>query len=212
MHPDQPHLPVEPYWQHDRVIGMATFFGQPTPIRMKAHLFTERFFEPAEMNWFGLSEGERTYIFMRPYLTLPATVLPARPRQSADPELDALFGSTQDQSKRKIERAIGTASAAYYPAVHGLLVWQFHLSDPFRPEDPALHGAYQTLWQGMEALLLDLLPETHFLVTPSWDPDYDQDTWDRFLVSMDYLPHLMDAQLFMKSRQDVSIDPPRQRP
>lgn len=64
----------------------------------------------------------------------------------------------------------------------------------------------------MEALLLDLLPQTRFLVTPNWDPDYDQDSWEHFLVSMDYLPHLMHDQLFMKSRQDAFPDPPRQRP
>jgi len=203
MHPDQEHSALEPYWHHDQPIGALLYFGQPTPVRIKAHLFTERYDEPGEINWFHLNQGERTYVFMRPYLTLPSTVPPAR-ATALDPDLDDLFPSPE--SARIHERAIGTASAAYYPAVHGLLVWQFHLSDPFRPEDPAQDATYQALWLGMEELLLELLPDTRFLVTPRWDPTYPERTYERFLVAVGYLPHLGHEQLFIKSRSDAQED------
>jgi hypothetical protein len=194
--------------------GHTTFHGQLAPVHLKAHLSPERYSEPGEINWFARGEGERTYVFMRPYLTLPST-LPAphaQRRASPEPELDALFGSPRDTPPRTIEKAIGTASAAYYPAVRGLLVWEFHLSESFRPEEPAIDDTYQMLWLGMEKTLLELLPETRFLVTPRWDPDFAEDPYERFLVAMDYLPHLMHEALFMKSREDALPDPPRQRP
>jgi hypothetical protein len=72
--------------------------------------------------------------------------------------------------------------------------------DVSRREEPALDTTYQALWQGMEDAQLDLLPATRILVTPRWDPQYDEDTWERFLVAIGYLPHLMHEELFMKSR------------
>jgi hypothetical protein len=158
-----------------------------------------------------MAEGERTHIFMRPYLAISSPLPASRrtPEASPEPDLDDLFGTTVNDSLRTIERAIGTASATYYPAVHGLLLWELDLTPPFRPLDPAQDTRYQTLWRGMEDTLLDLLPETRFLVTPGWDPDYDQDTWERFLVAVDYLPHLLHGWLFMRSRQDDLADHPR---
>jgi hypothetical protein len=214
MSPDQEPSSSESYWQHDRVLGTVTYYGKQTHVHIKAHLSTERFFEPADINWLNQSQGERTYIFMRPYLAIPSTLPTTQrtPEPSSDSDLDDLFGSDLDTSPRTMERAIGTASAAYYPAVHSLLVWEFDLTPPFRPVDPAQDVTYQALWRGMEHTLLTLLPETRFLVTPGWDPQYDQDTWERFLVAVDYLPHLMHQQLFMKSAQEDHLDPTRQRP
>jgi hypothetical protein len=216
MHPDHEPSSRDPYWQYDRALGVVTFFGHPSPTRMKARLYTEHYQEPAEYNWFrrGGGEGERTYVFMRPYLQVSASEAAPRrtPTASHDPELDRLFGLAADEPAPVIERSLGAASASYYPSVRGLLVWEFHLAAPFRPNDPAQDTTYQALWQGMEDTLLDLLPETRFLVTPGWDPEYDQDRWERFLVAMDYLPHLMHEELFMKSCADAQPDPPRQRP
>lgn len=211
MSPEQEQPSRDPYWQHDQVIGSGTFFGQLTPVRLKAHLYTEQYFEPPQINWFGQSQGERTYIFMRPYLVIPSTLPAPRrsPSDASEADLDDLFGLNDS---RIIERALGTASATYYPALRGLLVWQFHLMPPFRPVDPAQDPTYQALWAGMEDTLLQLLPHTQFLVTPGWDPQYDQDTWERFLVAVGYLPHLMHERLFMKSREAAQSDPTRQRP
>jgi len=200
MSPDRHPHSTDPYWTHDRSLGVGAFFGQPYPVRIKAHLATERYIEPADINWFRRGDGERTYVFMRPYLILPSA-LPAAPltrRDPPDPTLDALFGSPHDEPSRTIERAIGTASAAYYPDIRGLLVWEFHLFAPFRLKDPAQDTTYQILWQGMETTLLELFPQMRFLVTPRWDPDYAEDPYERFLVAMDYLPHLLHEQLFMK--------------
>jgi hypothetical protein len=214
MRPDHEQSSHDPYWEHDRALGVQIFFGQGYPVRLKAHLFTERYHEPAGINWFLLGEGERTYVFMRPYITTPTP--PLAPRRvhapSHDPELDRLFGLAADEPAPVIEQSLGTASASYYPAVRSLLVWEFHLTSSLRPAEPAQDATYQALWQGMETALVELLPETRFLVTPSWDPEYDQDTWERFLVAMGYLPHLMHEELFMKSREDAHTDPPRQRP
>jgi hypothetical protein len=214
MSPDQEQSSPDPNWQHDRALGVATFFGQQHPVRMKARLYTEHYQEPDQYNWFHRGEGERTFIFMRPYLQVPPSKTATRRAHILphDPALDRLFGLASDEPAPSIEQALGTASASYYPAVHGLLVWEFHLVYPFRPKEPALDRTYQTLWQGLEDTLLDLLPGACFLVTPSWDPEYDQDTWERFLVAMDYLPHLMHEELFMKSREDAQPDPSRQRP
>jgi hypothetical protein len=201
MRPDQEPLalePIEPYWQHDRTLNLGPLTGRPAVCRLKARLSSERYFEPPEINWFGRGEGERTRIFMRPYLTFPVSSAPRR--AAPDPELDQLFGL--DDPARRIERSIGTASASYYPALHGLLVTDVHLFAPFRPMDPAQDATYQALWRGIEELLLDLLPDTRILVTPRWDPSYPERAYERFLVAVGYLPHLGDERLFMKSLSD----------
>jgi hypothetical protein len=214
MRPDRERQPPDPYWTHDRALGVATLFGRRYPARVKAHLSPpERYSEPAEINWFGLGEGERAFVFMRTYLTLPTFAAPCT-RATTDPELDRLFGL--DEPPQSVQRVIGTASAAYYPALHGLLIWEFHVAAPFRHREPVQDRSYQRLWRGVEETLLELLPQTRFLVTPGWDPEYAEDPYERFLVAMDYVPHLMHANLFMKSLPDDPgdglSDPPRQRP
>jgi hypothetical protein len=202
MRPDQEppaREPVDPYWQHNRALTTGSLAGHPAAFRLKAHLSTERYFGPAEMNWLRRSAGERIHIFMRPYLTFPVSSAPRR--HAPDPELDQLFGL--DDPARRVERAIGTASAVYGPAVRGLLVWEFHLFAPFRLRDPAQDATYEALWRGMEEMLLELLPETRFLVTPRWDPTYPERAYERFLVAVGYLPHLGDERLFMKSLPDA---------
>jgi hypothetical protein len=212
MRPDQEPLSRDPYWQHDRGLTIGTLSGRSVAFRLKTRLSTERYYEPPEINWFGLGEGERTHVFMRPYLTFPVSSAPRR--YAPDPELDALFGL--DDPARRVERSIGTASALYEPAIRGLLIRELHLFAPFRPRDPVQDATYQALWLGMEEMLLELLPETRFLVTPRWDPSYPERAYERFLVAVGYLPHLGDERLFMKSlpvaQEDDQPDLPRQRP
>lgn len=212
MRPDQDPPSLDPYWQYDRALDVGSLTAHPARFRLKARLFTERYSEPPEINWFGLGEGERTHVFMRPYLTFP--VSSALRRHAPDPELDALFGL--DDPARRVDHAIGTASAVYEPALHGLLVVDLHLFVPFRPKDPMQDATYQALWRGMEEMLLELLPETRFLMTPRWDPTFPERAYECFLVAVGYLPHLGDERLFMKSlpanSEGVLLDPPRQRP
>jgi hypothetical protein len=195
MCPDREPSALEPYWQYDRALNGGALAGHPAAFRLKAHLSSERYSEPAEINWFRRSEGERIRVFMRPYLTLPMSSAPRR--AAPDPELGSLFGL--DDPNRRVARSIGVISATYEPALRGLLIWEFHLFAPFRPRDPAQDTTYQALWRGTEEMLLEMLPDTRFLVTPSWDPDYREDAYERFLVAIGYLPHLAHERLFMKS-------------
>jgi hypothetical protein len=94
----------------------------------------------------------------------------------------------------------------YEPAIRGLRVWEFHLFAlfaPFRPKDPSQDATYQALWRGMEDMLLELLREIRFLVTPRWDPTYPEHAYERFLIAIGYLPHLGDERLYMKSLPDA---------
>jgi hypothetical protein len=202
MSVEVPRPGSDSYWTHDRALGTVSFFG---PVRIKARLCApERYWEPAEINWFHRGEGERTHVFLRPYVMMPTRLLERHTtrRIAPDPELDQVFGPTPHSAGREIERVIGSVSATYYPALRGLLLWEFHLLAPFRPSDPAQDSTYHKLWRGMEETLLELLPDARFLVTPRWDPEYADDSYERFLVAMGYLPHLMDEQLFMKSLPD----------
>lgn len=195
MRSDQEPSALEPYWQHDRALNGGALAGHPAAFRLKAHLLSERYSEPAEINWFRRSEGERIRVFMRPYFTFPLSS--ALRRAAPDPEMDPLFGL--DDPNRRAARSIGVISATYEPTLRGLLIWEFHLFAPFRPRDPAQDAIYQALWRGMEEILVELLPDTRFLVTPRWDPTYPEHTYERFLIAMGYLPHLVDERLFMKS-------------
>jgi hypothetical protein len=57
MRPEEPSSTPVPYWTHDRALGVGTFLGHRAPIRLKARLSTERYSEPAEINWFRRGEG-----------------------------------------------------------------------------------------------------------------------------------------------------------
>jgi hypothetical protein len=202
MRPDKERRPPDSYWTHDRALGVATLFGQRAPIRLKAHLSIEHYQEPTAINHVRLPRGERTFIFAHPYIRLPEHP-PSSQYVPADPELDALFGLAAPDNPRSVEHSLGIATALYYPARRTLLLWEVELTPAFRPQDPGADSTYQTLWQGFERTLLELFPDTLLLATPDWDPHYAEHRWQRFLVTMGYLPHLMHEQLFMKPTKDA---------
>jgi len=124
MHPDRPPLPLPQTF--DRPLGEGMFFGRRVPVRTRLHLTHERYSEPAEINWFRLSEGQRAFIQIRPYILQGLKVYPP----SADPELDSLFGRPGESPAYT---SIRSGSAWYYPAVQGILLWELDLAPPSAP-------------------------------------------------------------------------------
>ncbi|MGH2369612.1 MAG: hypothetical protein ACRDI2_15615 [Chloroflexota bacterium] len=63
------------------------------------------------------------------------------------------------------------------------MLWECFLEREYTgrdgPDDPNLHA----LWDGFERFLTDRFPGTEHLVTPSWEPLYEQDQWQRFLAA-----------------------------
>jgi len=88
-------------------------------------------------------------------------------------------------------RQIGQAQAWLYPAGRTLILWECYLHDFCRAEDPRADENLHALWGGFEGFLLKHLPSPiERIVTPSWEPIYEQEheQWQEFLQECGYRP------------------------
>jgi hypothetical protein len=192
--------PEKPFWQHDEEIAVATFFGDPTGIRLKAHMAEEPFFratEGTELVSLSTMRGTRTYVLARPYIMEPDYRLTIG--LYPQPEVSGAIGEviSSDQIGMK-HREIGQSQAWLYPQDRTLIVWECYLHDWCRATSPDNDPTLKALWEGFEGFLLRHLPAVERIVTPSWEPIYDEDreAWPRFLAQRGYEP--LSQQAFAK--------------
>ncbi|MGH2370722.1 MAG: hypothetical protein ACRDI2_21300 [Chloroflexota bacterium] len=169
----------------DVLISEGVFHGQPSPVRLQAHVAEEsyRHGNPRqEIVPLSAKSGTRTYVLARPYIEEPqvSVVMEVFPRPSIDGAIGRVVRAEQTGTR---PRLIGKAQAWYYPADRTTVLWECFLEREYTagsaPDDPNLHG----LWDGFERFLLDRFPNAEQLVTPSWEPLYEPDQWRRFLAT-----------------------------
>ncbi len=164
-------MDTDPYWNHDTEIGTATIDGEAYGIRVRLHESPERYTESSELVPIT-RRGERIYYHARPYILLPDIRLTV---ELTRPEPTGAIGqvlSSEYTGVRPVE--IGEAQAWYYPQDQTLVLWECLLEDRYRSPDPLHDDALRVLWEGWEQLLIERSKGARRIVTPSWEPLYEQ--------------------------------------
>ncbi len=181
---------TDPYWTDDAEIGIARLEGEPYGIRLKLHESRERYIESREIVEVA-RRGERVYYQARPYVLLPEITLTVG---LTHPEVSGRIGevlSGEYTGVRPLE--IGNAQAWYYVEDRTLVLWECLLEDRYRQEEPSGDEALRVLWEGFERFLLGHALEARRIVTPNWEPLYEQRAWQGFLGERGYGPVTREA-------------------
>lgn len=84
-------------------------------------------------------------------------------------------------------RDIGQLQGWYAMRDRTAMIWEMILDRDHQP-DPREDLLYRVLWRRSEDVLRHLFPHMIRLLTPSWEPDYDRETYQSFLTGMGYSP------------------------
>lgn len=178
----------DPYWSHDAEIGLAPFDGEVRGVRLKLHESHERYTEGRELVPVA-GRGERVYYHARPYILLPDITLTARLSGATGSIGKVLSGEYTGVRTQEI----GNCQGWYYPADRTLVLWECLLGDRYRHEEPIRDEALRVLWEGFERCLLKRVPDARRIITPNWEPEYEQGAWQRFLGERGYAPVAQEA-------------------
>jgi hypothetical protein len=178
-------MSTDPYWGRDTEIGSAIIDGEPYGLRLKLHESREPYTESHEIVPVA-RRGERTYYHARPYILLPDIRLTAT-LTGGTPE--GPIGRVRDSGYTGVRPTeIGDCQGWYYPRDGILILWECTLGDRYRQEDPTHDPLLRALWEGFERLLIELSPGVGRVVTPNWEPLYEQPAWQQFLSGQGYEP------------------------
>lgn len=162
----------DPFWNFDEDIGEGIFFGEPTAIRLMAHVAQERYRHNSDLDEIvplQAKSGNRIYILATPYILLPdyrLTVEPyPRPRKQG--AIGEVVGSDWIGMRQQV---VGQAQAWHYPEDRTIILWECFLDDWCRQEDPRSDETHKAAWLGFERFLVRHLPNTERIATPSWEP------------------------------------------
>jgi hypothetical protein len=176
-------MDTDPYW--DSEIGTATIDGEPYAIRLKLHESREPYTESQEIVPVA-RRGERVYFHAEAYLLTPDIHLTVE-LTGRTPE--GAIGHVRDAEYTGVRPLeIGDCQGWYYPADRTLILWECVLGDRHRREDPTHDPLLHTLWEGFERSLLERAPDARRIVTPNWEPLYEQPAWRQFLSGQGYEP------------------------
>jgi hypothetical protein len=83
---------------------------------------------------------------------------------------------------------VGHTQAWHYPQDRTLILWECLLEHRHRKADPRTDKTLRAIWLGFEGFLLRRIPDVERIVTPSWEPIYeeDKDAWPHFLETLGY--------------------------
>jgi hypothetical protein len=82
---------------------------------------------------------------------------------------------------------IGDGQTWYYPKDRALVLCECNLFDRYRDDNPLLDQNLHVLWRGFQAILADRFPRAARVVTPAWEPIYDdQAAWRQFLEELGF--------------------------
>jgi hypothetical protein len=178
---------------------------------LKAHISEERYHrsEGAEIIPLHEKSGTRIYVMARPYILEPDYTLTVGmyPRPA---ERNAIGEVLATEWRGMRQREVGQAQAWFYPSARTLVLWECFLEAWCRHEDPRTDETLHALWTGFEGFLLQHAPGVERIVTPSWEPLYDQDkqAWPHFLRSVGY--QLIGPRAFGKTTSLDSNTRPQQ--
>lgn len=134
--------------------------------------------------------GTRIYVLPRPYILEPdyRLTLGVYPQPTEQGVIGEVEGADWVGMR---PRQVGQAQAWLYPADRTLILWECYLHDFYRTEDPRTDENLHGLWTGFESFLLKHLPPAvSRIVTPSWEPIYEEqhEQWQEFLRLQGYSP------------------------
>lgn len=176
-----------PYLRAECALGELEIRGQRYAAGWDVHLAEERT-SARELLLPDLPRGqERLYVHARPFIQEPTVSLliglyPTH--QQGRPVGEVL--SVCEDARRK--RFIGDAQAWAYPEQKLLVLWECLLFEDWQMPTARGDAALAVLWTSFERELLRGVPETRRIVTPSWEPLYETDDWQDFLVARGYQP------------------------
>lgn len=179
----------EPFWQFDEVIGEIDIGDEPTTIHLRAHISEEHYHrgtDSEEIVPLAARRGTRVYVMARPYILEPdiSFTIALYPTPAPDGAIGEVVSSEQ---KGVRPREIGQAQAWLYREERTLILWEAYLHDWARTPDPRADTTLKAVWEGFERFLLRHLEGVDRIVSPSWEPIYEDTTaWRQFLESLGY--------------------------
>lgn len=184
---------IDDYWQEDILLGEAQIHRSHHAIHMRIHTSPERYKRKESIYALTYPRGERDYVMAKPYILIPNITLTIAtyPQQSAGGAIGEVLDSKWEGMNH---RDIGTCQAWYYRDDRVLVLWECDIYEWIRQDkDPSENEVLKTVWTGFERWLLERFKATERLVTPSWEPIYTNEAWQRFLITQGYTPFAKEA-------------------
>ncbi len=180
----------DPYYTLDTSLFEGTFryFGpEPVQVRGKAHVEQERYSKSdvnLEVTPVSITQGERTYLHLKPFVLIPDIVLTIGLYPQAAPS--GAIGEVVGAQERKMKEVeIGSAQAWYYPD-GTLVLWECFLhtfaQDQPIDQDPNMRA----LWEGFTRFLCEQFVGATKIVTTAHDPMFETEQYQAFLRSLGY--------------------------
>jgi hypothetical protein len=189
------------YWTADVAIGEGRFYDDHFTIRLALHEETERYHGRSEIFPLTSKTGSRVYFHAQPYILIPdirlAVGLYSHPRGEAIGEVES---SSWEGMRHEV---VGNAQAWYYPAEKALLMWEAFLEERHRRADPLDDENLQTLWTGLERVLLDRCAGVERFYT-TWEDIYERSLWKQFVEDCGY--RQIAPALFQKDAAGVDCE------
>ena len=193
------------YWQQFELVGEISFppSDHAHELYLKVHTGSEMYASEVELG-FELSEpqGERIYVHCRPCILEPHVMLTFTLTGAADQATigQSLGKVVESRVDGMHQRVIGNAQGWYYPADRILVLWEYEVFFPYgtAPEDPSEDCILFTVWEAFERMLLNKFTEVRQIVTPGWEPKYQDKQWKSFLQGRGYIPLADDQRAFTK--------------
>ena len=129
-------------------------------------------------------QGPKTYVLaklciLQPRFTLTATLHP-------EPKGREIGRVTNVDWEGMDTVEVGRAQAWHYHPDEVLVLWECYLFEPWREgKQPANDVRHRAVWQAFEDALVGWF-EPRLILTPGWEPIYEQDAWQAFLQKMGY--------------------------
>jgi hypothetical protein len=168
--------------------GTFRYFGpEPVMVRGKAHTEQERYRKSdvnLEIAPIGITQGERTYVHLKPFVLIPDITLTIGlyPQAAPSGAIGEVIGA---QEKRQKEVELGNAQAWYYPD-GTLVLWEAFLHEFCRDAPLPVDANMRALWESLERFLVQQFPQASRIVTTSHDPIFDTDEYQAFLRQLRY--------------------------
>ena len=201
----------EPYWQQLVPVGEVSLHprdGERT-LYLRVHSSDEKYSDEMERE-LGLRlsapRGVRTYVHAQPCILVPRILLTVALSEEVDtadaPHLARPWGEPVGEVVHSevdgVERCqMGNAQAWFYPSDHIIVLWECDIFHSYLTASKELSrdSVLTVAWRGFERLLRERFAEARQIITPSWEPAYENEWWQAFLREQGYAPqsHLHNA-------------------
>jgi hypothetical protein len=178
-----------PWWTRDETLCNALIQQVPYSVRMSIHNAPEQYRDSSELVALKRKQGERNYVQVQLYVLVPDILLQVALYDRPAPT-GAIGHVTGSEWAGMRHQQIGDAQAWYYPEDRLLVLWEIVLSTHYREKvSPVENQTLLTLWQAFEEFLLGEFPGCTRIVTPGWEPIYDDDpaAWPAFLTKRGFV-------------------------